>query len=136
MNHNYKLADFNILTEIDTELQERIVSIDLSNIKELPVIVMQRLENLLNKMITDYEQEHNVTIPLENMNVGVGLSIDTKDKEFYLSAYIGYDINEECIVGKEVITSDNEDYAVIKKYYLTELNHFVFIQLRKIEACA
>lgn len=136
MNHNYKLADFNILTEIETELQERIVSIDLSNIRELPVIVMQRLERLLNKMISEHEQEHNVTISLEDMNVGVGLSIDTEDKEFYLSAYIGYDINEECIVGKEVITSDNEDYAVIKKYYLTELNHFVFMQLRKIEACA
>lgn len=137
MNHNYKLGDFRKITgEADTDIQERIVSVNLKNVKELPEIIIQRLENLINKLIAEHEQKYNVTIPLENMDVSIGLSIDTEVKEFYLSTYIGYDINKEFLVGKEVIDSDNEDYDAIKKYFFAELNRFVFEQIKKIEKCA
>lgn len=137
MNHNYKLGDFRKITgEADTDIHERIVSVNLKNVKELPEIIIQRLENLINKLIVEHEQKYNVTIPLENMDVSIGLSIDTEVKEFYFSTYIGYDINKEFLVGKEVIDSDNEDYGAIKKYFFAELNRFVFEQIKKIEKCA
>lgn len=136
MNHNYRLEDFNISTGIDTDMNERIVSMDLSKIKELPVVIIQRLERMLNKMIADHEQERNITIPLMNMEVGIHLDIDTQEKELSLNAYIGYTIEEDCITGKEVITDSDEDYAVIKKFFFTELNHYIFEQLRRIEKCA
>lgn len=137
MNHNYKLGDFRKITgEADTDIHERIVSVNLKNVKELPEIIIQRLENLINKLIVEHEQKYNVTIPLENMDVSIGLSIDTEVKEFYFSTYIGYDINKEFLVGKEVIASDNEDYDAIKKYFFAELNRFVFEQIKKIEKCA
>ena len=136
MNHNYKLEDFKIEAGTDTDIHERIVSIDLSKIKELPVVIIRRLETMLNKMIADHEQERIITIPLENMEVGIQLDIDTQEKELSLSAYIGYTIEEDCITRKDIITSDDEDYTVIKKYFLTELNHFVFDQLSQIEKCA
>ena len=31
MSHNYKLGDFNIVTESDTDIHERLVSINLSS---------------------------------------------------------------------------------------------------------
>lgn len=136
MSHNYKLRNFKIVTESDTDIHERIVSMDLSKVKELPVVLVQRLERMLNKMIVDHEQERNITIPLVNMEVGIHLDIDTQEKELSLNAYIGYTIEEDCITEKEVITDSDEDYAVVKKFFFTELNHCVFEQLRRIEKCA
>lgn len=136
MNHNYKLGDFRKITgEADTDIQERIVSVKLKNVKELPEIIIQRLENLINKLIVEHEQKYNVTIPLENMDVSIGLSIDTEVKEFYLSTYIGYDINKEFLVGKEVMTAADEDYSIIKKYFFNELSNYIFEQVRCIQGC-
>lgn len=136
MNHNYKLGDFRKITgEADTDIQERIVSVNLKNVKELPEIIIQRLENLINKLIAEHEQKYNVTIPLENMDVSIGLSIDTEVKEFYFSTYIGYDINQEFLVGKEVMTAADEDYSIIKKYFFNELSNYIFEQVRRIQGC-
>ena len=43
MSHNYKLEDFIIVENKDTDIHERIVSVDLSRIKELPVTIVRRL---------------------------------------------------------------------------------------------
>lgn len=137
MSHNYRLEDFkNIVKETDADIKDRMVSVDLSNIKEIPSIIVSRLERIINRMISDYEQERNLTIPLEVMELGMYMNIDTVENELSLNAYIGYTIKEDCITGKEVITDSDEDYAVIKKFFFTELNHYVFEQLRRIEKCA
>lgn len=137
MNHNYRLGDFiTIIKEPDADIYERIVSVDLSNIREIPFVIASRLESIINRMISDYEQERNLTIPLEVMELGMYMDVDTAKNELSLNAYIGYAIEEECIAGKEIITDSDEDYEVIKKFFFTELNHYVFEQLRRIENCA
>ena len=137
MSHNYRLEDFkNIVKETDADIKDRMVSVDLSNIKEIPSIIISRLEGIINRMISDYEQERNLTIPLDVMELGMYMNIDTVENELSLNAYIGYTIEEDCITEKEVITDSDEDYAVIKKFFFTELNHYVFEQLRRIEKCA
>lgn len=137
MSHNYRLEDFkNIVKETDADIKDRMVSVDLSNIKEIPSIIVGRLERIINRMISDYELERNLTIPLEVMELGMYMNIDTVENELSLNAYIGYTIEEDCITEKEVITDSDEDYAVIKKFFFTELNHYVFEQLRRIEKCA
>lgn len=135
MKHNYKLTDFNIVESIDTDIHERIVSIDLSKIKELPVVIIDRLEMMITKMISDYEQEHSVTIPTDNAELGIYMDIDTQEHTLSLDAYVGYDLNEECIVGKEVMTAADEDYSIIKKYFFNELSNYIFEQIRRIQGC-
>lgn len=132
---NYRLEDFKIVENENTDIYERIVSVDLSKIKELPVIIVQRLETLINRMIEDHEQEHNVNIPLENMELGMHMDIDTQEQTLYLGAYVGYSIDEDCIVGKEVMTAADEDYYIIKKYFFSELNNCVLEQIKRIEGC-
>lgn len=136
MNHNYKLTDFkNIATETDTDIKERMVTINLSHVMELPTIIVQRLEKMINYMIEKHEQEHNIIIPIENVELGVFLEVDTLEGKMCLNAYIAYSIDEECITGKEIISIDDVNYPIIKKYFLTELNQVVFMQLSKIEKC-
>ena len=135
MNHNYKLEDFIIVENKDTDIHDRIVSVDLSRIKELPVIIVQRLETLINRMITDYEKEHNVSIPINNAELGIYMNIDTWEHTLSLDAYIGYDTEKECITGKEVMTAADEDYSIIKKYFFNELNNYIFEKIRSIQGC-
>lgn len=136
MNHNYKLTDFkNIATETDTDIKERMVIINLSQVMELPTIIVQRLEKMINNMIEKYEQEQNLIISVENVELGVFLEVDTLEGKMCLNAYIAYSIDEECITGKEIISMKDEDYPTIKKYFLMELNHCVLMQLREIEKC-
>ena len=140
MNHNYKLTDFkNIVEEADTDIKERIVSVSLSEVSELPVCIIHKLENLINTMISDYEEKSCVVIPLDDMELGMYLEVDTLKRELSLNTYIGYSITEDCITGKEVITSDiwdNTDYLTIKKYFFMKLMDAVFEQIMEIEKCA
>lgn len=135
MSHNYKLGDFNIVTESDTDIHERIVSINLSNVRELPSIIVERLEVLINRIIEDYEKEHNTTVPMDKADLGIYMDIDTQEHTLSLNAYVGYDINKECIVGKEVMTAADEDYSIIKKYFFSELSNYIFEQVRRIQGC-
>ena len=135
MKHNYKLTDFNIVESIDTDIHERIVSIDLSKIKELPVVIVERLEMMINKMISDYEQEHSVTIPTDNAELGMYMDVDTQEHTLSLNAYVGYSLDEECITGKEVMTAADEDYSIIKKHFFNELNTYIFEQIGRIQGC-
>ena len=140
MNHNYKITDFkNIAEETDTDIKERIVTVGLNEVSELPVCIIHRLENLINTMISDYEEKSCVVIPLYDMELGMYLEVDTLKRELSLNTYIGYSITEDCITGKEVITSDiwdNTDYLTIKKYFFMKLMDEVFEQIMKIEKCA
>lgn len=136
MSHNYKLTDFkNIATETDTDIKERMITINLSHVMELPTIIVQRLEKLINYMIRKHEQKHNIIIPIENVELGIFLDVDTLEGKMCLNAYIAYSIDEECIIGKEIISIDDVDYPIIKKYFFMELNQVVFMQLSKIEKC-
>ena len=135
MNHNYKLTDFKIMKESDTDIYEQIISVDLSSIKELPVIIVQRLETTINNMIGGYEQEHNVTIPLETMELSMHMDIDTKSNELSINAYVGYSLDKECITGKEILSSADADYSVAKKFFFVELNNYIFEQVKRIQSC-
>lgn len=135
MNHNYKITDFRIIKEEDTDIHERIVSIDLSNVLELPSIIVQRLEAIINKMIADHEETHSMMIPLENMELGIYMDVDTMKKELSLNAYVGYSYKEECITGKEILNSADADYSVAKKFFFSELNNYIFEQVKKIQSC-
>ncbi len=136
MNHNYKLSDFKrILEEPDTDIKERIITVDLSNLKELPEIIIQRLEVIVNRMIADYEREHNMIISMEDAELGICIDLDTKEQELSLGAYISYHPFKECITGKEIIYVADDDYSLIKKFFFKELNHYLFEQVRKIHNC-
>lgn len=137
MNHNYKLTDFRRMQgEADTDIHERMVSVDLMNVRDLPKIIVDRLETMINGIIADYEQKNNVVIPLDNMEISMQIEIDTQERELFLQAYIDYRSDRECLYGKEIISSDDEDYDVIKKYFLAELNNFVFGQIDRIAKSA
>lgn len=48
MEHNYKLTDFkNIVNDSDTDILERIVSISLWNVEEMPVVIVHRVESMI-----------------------------------------------------------------------------------------
>lgn len=140
MNYNYKITDFkNIAKEADTDIKERIVSVGLNEVSELPVCIIHKLENLINKIISDYEEKSGVVIPLDDMELGMYLEVDTLKRELSLNTYIGYSATEDCITGKEVIASDiwdNTDYLTIKKYFFMRLMDEVFEQIMEIEKCA
>lgn len=133
MKHDYKLTDFRIETGSDTDIHERIVSIDLSNVRELPATIIGRLEGLINRMISDYEKEHNITVPTDNSDLGIYMDIDTQEHTLSINAYLGYDLDKECIVGKEIMTAADEDYSIIKKYFFNELSNYVFEQVKHIQ---
>lgn len=135
MSHNYKLEDFIIVENKDTDIHERIVSVDLSRIKELSVTIVRRLETLINNMIADYEKEYNVSIPINNAELGIYIDVDTWEHTLSLNAYVGYDTEKDCITGKEVMTAADEDYSIIKKYFFNELNNYIFEKIRCIQSC-
>ena len=136
MVHNYKLTDFrDVARECDTDILERIVSIDLGNVADLPAVLVHRLETIINKMIADHEEKHNVIIPLEDMHLGMYMSIDTKENELSINVYIGYS-DMDCITGKEIIVAENVDYAEIKQYFFDVLQLCVNEQIKKIRKCA
>lgn len=133
MNHNYKLTDFTIMRgETDKDIYERFVSVDLRNVKELPIVIVDRLETMINNLIADYEQENNVVIPLNNIEIDMQLEVDTLKKELSLHACVGLNIEKDCLSAKDIIESENKDYSAIKKYFLTELNYSVFGQIDRI----
>lgn len=136
MKHNYRLTDFkDVAKECDTDILERVVSIDLGNVANLPAVIVHRMENMINKMIADHEEKHKVTIPLEDMRLGVYMSIDTKENELSINAYIGYS-GMDCITGKEIIAAESEDYSEIKQYFFDVLQFCVNEQIQKIRKCA
>lgn len=136
MEHNYRLTDFrDVARECDTDILERIVSIDLGNVADLPAVLVHRLETIINKMIADHEEKHNVIIPLEDMHLGMYMSIDTKENELSINVYIGYS-DMDCITGKEIIIAENVDYAEIKQYFFDVLQLCVNEQIKKIRKCA
>ena len=136
MNHKYKLSDFKrILEEPDTDINERIITVDLSNLKELPEIIIQRLEIIVNRMIADYETENNIAITMEDTELGICIDLDTKEHEISLSAYVSYHPFKECITGKEIIAAADDDYSLIKKFFFKELNHYLFEQVKRLQNC-
>ena len=136
MNHKYKLSDFKrILEEPDTDIKERIITVDLSNLKELPEIIIQRLEVIVNRMIAEYETEHNMKISMEDTELGICIDLDTKEQLISLDAYVNYHPFKECITGKEIIVAVDDDYSLIKKFFFKELNHYLFEQVKRLQNC-
>ena len=136
MEHNYKLTDFkNIVNDSDTDILERIVSISLWNVAEMPAVIVHRVESMINRMIAEHEGKNNIIIPLEDMRLGMYMNIDTKENELSINVYIGYS-DMECITGKEIIIVENADYVGIKQYFFDVLQLCVNEQIKKIRKCA
>lgn len=139
MNHNYKITEFkSIVNEVDTDIKDRIVSVGLGDIPELPICIVYKIETLINEMIADQEEKNGDVIPLDEMELGIYLEVDTYKNELSLNAYIGYSIDKECITGKEVIMPDAMDknnYMVIKRFFFSKLLGEVFGQIKKIAEC-
>ena len=136
MEHNYKLTDFkNIVNDSGTDILERIVSISLWNVEEMPAVIVHRVESMINRMIAEHEEKNNIIIPLEDMRLGMYMNIDTKENELSINVYIGYS-DMECITGKEIIVAENADYAEIKQYFFDVLQLCVNEQIKKIRKCA
>lgn len=136
MEHNYKLTDFkNIVNDSDTDILERIVSISLWNVEEMPAVIVHRVESMINRMIAEHEEKNNIIIPLEDMRLGMYMNIDTKENEFSIDVYMGYS-DMECITGKEIIVAENADYSEIKQYFFDVLQLCVNEQINKIRKCA
>lgn len=136
MEHNYKLTDFkNIVNDSDTDILERIVSISLWNVEEMPAVIVHRVESMINRMIAEHEEKNNIIIPLEEMRLGMYMNIDTKENELSIDVYIGYS-DMECITGKEIIVAENADYAEIEQYFFDVLQLCVNEQIKKIRKCA
>lgn len=136
MNHNYKIKDFNKPEfESDTDLVDIRVTVCLRNPLELPSILAKRLEDIINNLISECEQENNIIIPLEDMDLGNYITIDTDSNELFIEVYIGYDVTKELLHKKEVINAADEDYSIIKKFFFEKLNDYVLEQIRRIEEC-
>lgn len=136
MEHNYKLTDFkNIVNDSDTDILEKIVSISLWNVEEMPAVIVHRVESMINRMIAEHEEKNNIIIPLEDMRLGMYMNIDTKENELSINVYIGYS-DMDCITGKEIIIAENVDYVEIKQYFFDVLQLCVNEQIKKIRKCA
>ena len=137
MEHNYKLTDFkNIVNDSGTDILERIVSISLWNVEEMPAMIVHRVESMINRMIAEHEEKNNIIIPLEDMRLGMYMNIDTKENKFSIDTYIEYSSDKECITGKEIIVVENADYTEIKEYFFDVLQLCVNEQIKKIRKCA
>ena len=80
MNHNYKLTDFkNPEYETDTDLMDINVTIFLRNPLELPSVLEQRLEGIVNNLISEYEHENNTVIPLDDMELEICIEVNTRE---------------------------------------------------------
>ena len=70
MNHNYKITDFRKpVFETDTALSDINVTVCLRNPLELPSVLEKRLENMINRLVSECEQENNIIIPLGDMEL-------------------------------------------------------------------
>ena len=136
MNHNYKIKDFNKPEfESDTDLVDIRVTVCLRNPLELPSVLEKRLEDIINTLISECEQENNIIIPLEDMDLGNYVTVDTDSNELFIEVYIGYDVTKELLHKKEVVTATDEHYSIIKKFFFEKLNDYVLEQIRRIEEC-
>lgn len=135
MNHNYKLTDFRKCEcESDTDLRDISVTICLRNPLELPSVLEKRLENIINNIISEYEQENNIVIPLEDMDLENCITVDTSKDNLSLEVFIGFG-GSELLHKKEIITVDDKHYDIIRKFFFNKLNDYVTEQVRRLEEC-
>ena len=137
MNHNYKIADFKNhgITESDTDIREDNVTIYLHNTDKFPLALEKRLEDTINNLIAEYEQESNAIISLENMDLGICITIISDSKELLLEVFIGYDMSKESLHKEEVIIATDKHYDIIRKFFFDKLNDYVAERIRRIEEC-
>ena len=136
MNHNYKLTDFkNPEYETDTDLMDINVTIFMRNPLELPSVLEQRLEGIVNNLISEYEHENNIVIPLDDMELEICIEVNTREDSLSLLVYIGFE-GSELLYKKEIISADDEHYEIIRKFFFVKLNEYVSEQINRIEKSA
>ena len=136
MNHKYKLSDFKRITmKTATDIQQRTITVDLSYMEELPEIIVLRLESIVNRAIAKYEEENNTTVILEDIKLGIYISLDTAKWELFLEVFASYPSSIDDIDGEEIIAVTDKNYSFIKEFFFKELNHYLFEQVKRIQGC-
>lgn len=139
MHHDYKITDFQCVEAEDiTDLKESVVSVALNNTSPLPECIVSRMENIINRMISEHEEKTGLVIPLADMDLEMHIDADTMRGELSLNAYISYSLTEEFMTAREIVgydTDDAEEYFIIKKYYIQELVFRAFRCVEKILHC-
>lgn len=134
MSHNYRLTDFKITKDVnDIDLNEKVISVDLSDVKKIPSGIVPRLERMINEMIGEYEEKKAINIPLDSMELFMYVTANCFN-DLVVEIYIGLWCGEmDTIEKKESIGVSDEDYTVIKQYFVGELWNDTYEKLKKIE---
>ena len=141
MNHNYKITDFQIISnfcedaDLINTLADTGTAVLVRNPLELPYVLEKRLKKIINNLISEFEQKNGIIIPLEDMNLEIYIAVDTDTNELSLEVFIGYDFTSEHLYKKEVIAATDEHYNIIKKFFFWKLNDYVSEWISKIEKC-
>ena len=136
MNHKYKLSDFKRLTmKTATDIQQRTITVDLSYMEDLPEIIVQRLESIINRAIAKYEEENNTTVILKDIKLGIYISLDTAKHELFLKVFASYPSSIDDIEGEEIIAVADKDYSFIKEFFFKELENYLFEQVKRLQNC-
>lgn len=136
MNHKYKLSDFKRLTmKTATDIQQRTITVDLSYMEDLPEIIVQRLESIINRAIAKYEEENNTTVILKDIKLGIYISLDTAKHELFLEVFASYPFSIDDIEGEEIIAVTDKDYLFIKEFFFKELENYLFEQVKRLQNC-
>lgn len=137
MNHNYKIKNFRFIKKTDdTDLRESIVSISLNRNSMMPKCLVKRLENIINRIISEHETKTGLRIPLEDMELEMHIDADTVRKELSLHVYIGYSVHEEYLFGKETLINkdtDCEEYNSIRDYFLQQVTGVFYRHYMRIQ---
>lgn len=136
MNHKYKLSDFKRLTmKTATDIQQRTITVDLSYMEDLPEIIVQRLESIINRAIAKYEEENNTTVILKDIKLGIYISLDTAKHELFLEVFASYPFSIDDIEGEEIIAVTDKNYLFIKEFFFKELENYLFEQVKRLQNC-
>lgn len=137
MNHDYKIKDFRFMAEKDeTDLREPIVSIMLNGNSAMPEYLVRRLENLINRIISEHEEKTGSIIPLDDMELEMHIDADTIRREISFHVYISYSLHEEYLFGKEILTNkdgDEEEYNSIRHFFLQQVIGVFYRQYMRIQ---
>ena len=137
MNHDYKMKDFRFMAERDeTDLREPIVSIMLNGNATMPEYLVKRLENIINRIISEHEEKTGSIIPLDDMELEMHIDADTIRGEISFHVYISYSLHEEYLFGKEILTNkdgDEEEYNSIRHFFLQQVIGVFYRQYMRIQ---
>lgn len=132
MSHNYRLTDFKIVGNDAINLNTNIISIDFKKAELVPESIVPRLEHMLNEII--WQLKKSLPIPIDCMEIDMYVSSNSF-RRLELNVYIAYwykgDVDS--IMKTEIIGKDDEDYTVIKNFFMEGIRNYVSERLSIID---